>query len=114
MTDEEVKRLALEALDYLKRGRKLPARLRRLSSICNDCESPKREWYMVSNEMWRKVNPAVHGHLCLSCLEKRLGRPLRQSDFGEDGISDEDNVAQTIFQTTVKPWPNLSQTVAKL
>lgn len=89
MTDKEVKKLNREALSYLERGRRIPAKLLARMNVCNHCESPKREWYMVSNAMWQKVNPARHGHLCLSCLEKRLGRPLRRSDFGDEGVMDE-------------------------
>jgi hypothetical protein len=87
MTDAEVKRLALEELDYLTRGRKLPARFRSVGSFCNECESPRREWYHMRNDVWQKVNPVRHGHLCIPCLksraQKRLGRPLRRGDFGQ-------------------------------
>jgi hypothetical protein len=52
--------------------------------ICGDCEQPKREWYQATNEVWRKANPSIwHEHLCLACLSKGLGRPLRRIDFGE-------------------------------
>ena len=59
-------------------------------NVCNVCEQPKREWYMMRNDAWQKVNPVRHGHLCLACLKKRLGRPLRRSDFGRDGVTDGD------------------------
>ena len=89
MTDAEVKRLALEELDYLKRGRKLPAGFRSVGSFCNECEQPRREWYYMRNDLWQKANPVRHGHLCLACLRKRLGRPLKRADFGQQP-SDED------------------------
>jgi hypothetical protein len=83
MTDAEVKKLHMEALSYLKRGRKIPAKLEARMNVCNECEQPKREWYYMRNDLWKKVNPVRHGHLCLACLRKRLGRPLRRRDFGQ-------------------------------
>lgn len=89
MTDAEVKRLALEALDYLKSGRRIPPKLAARMNVCNECEQPRREWYYMRNDLWQKANPVRHGHLCLACLRKRLGRPLKLADFGQQP-SDED------------------------
>ena len=52
--------------------------------ICMDCKvntSDINEYYMVDNEIWRKVNPRKEGMLCIGCLENRLGRILIKSDF---------------------------------
>ena len=89
MTDTEVKEVHMKALSYLKRGKKVPAKLEARMNICNECESPRREWYHANNDVWRKANPVRHGHLCLSCLAKRLGRPLTRADFGDEPV-DED------------------------
>lgn len=48
---------------------------------CMDCRDPEPEYYMVWSELWQKAVPDGKGELCFSCLGKRLGRPLRQSDF---------------------------------
>jgi hypothetical protein len=48
---------------------------------CMDCHEPEPEYYMVWNDLWKKAVPDGAGQLCFSCLGKRLGRPLRQSDF---------------------------------
>lgn len=43
---------------------------------CLDCASDMLvidEYYMVHHELWRSVVPDVKGHLCLGCLENRLG-----------------------------------------
>jgi hypothetical protein len=89
MTDAEVRKLNAKALWHVKRGRDIPPKLLARMNVCNACEQPKREWYMMRNDVWQKVNPARHGHLCLSCLEKRLGRALRRSDFADGEVLDE-------------------------
>ncbi len=101
MTDAEVKRLALEQLDYVKRGRMPPASFRSVGSFCNECEQPRREWYHVSNDVWRKANPVRLGHLCLSCLAKRLGRPLTRADFGDEPV-DEDGYKISLSPRSMK------------
>ena len=95
MTDSEVKKLRIEVLSFLKRGRKIPAKLAARMNVCNECESPRREWYMLRNDLWRIVNPVRHGHLCIECLQRRakerLGRPLRRRDFGDPPIDEDCN-----------------------
>jgi hypothetical protein len=97
MTDAEVETLHIEARSFLKRGRRIPPKLAARMNVCNECEQPRREHYMLRNDLWQIVNPVRHGHLCLSCLQRRakerLGRRLRQSDFGPDGVIDEDGNA---------------------
>ena len=53
--------------------------------ICRDCRTNTfHEYYMVNNDLW---DTAVRGlkrmMLCVSCLEKRLGRKLVPTDFTE-------------------------------
>ena len=48
---------------------------------CMDCRTSEPEYYMVWDKLWEKAVPDGAGQLCFSCLGKRLGRPLRQSDF---------------------------------
>jgi hypothetical protein len=65
-------------------------------SICVDCgidtcpTTAKRgcrhkarwEYYMVHDVVWAKAGmDSDGGHLCIGCLEKRLGRMLRPRDF---------------------------------
>lgn len=79
------------------------------SSICLDCglDTSKvfGQYYMIHDDLWLKAVPDVDGQLCLDCLSKRLGRPLKDEDFAitpvemekrmlaflenEDGIIDE-------------------------
>src|SRR5580658_8479440 len=52
--------------------------------LCLDCSKDTfDEYYGVRNYLWRRaVNRSQrHGMLCLSCLERRLGRVLRLEDF---------------------------------
>lgn len=51
---------------------------------CLDCgidTSIIDHYYMLSDELWRSVNPGNDGMLCLWCLESRLNRPLCWDDF---------------------------------
>lgn len=52
--------------------------------LCLDCQvdtSEIGEYYMVHFELWRKINPADKGMLCIGCVEERLGRFLIPTDF---------------------------------
>src|SRR4029079_18223886 len=41
------------------------------------------DWYLVSDAIWiDQFGLGWRGHLCLACVEKRLGRKLRLPDFG--------------------------------
>jgi hypothetical protein len=76
----------------------------RPKSLCADCGSDtapctgkrgcrhigKWEHYMVKNSVWRRAG-LRHGFLCIGCLEGRLGRSLRPSDFTAAPINDRDN-----------------------
>jgi hypothetical protein len=51
---------------------------------CLDCRintDAIDEYYMLRNEVWTEVNPEIDGHLCISCVERRLGRILTPADF---------------------------------
>lgn len=39
------------------------------------------EYYMVNTDLWLQANPDYEGMLCITCLEKRLGRTLKAKDF---------------------------------
>jgi len=52
--------------------------------LCLDCSKDTfDEYYGVRNHLWRRAvdRSQRHGMLCLSCLERRLGRYLRLEDF---------------------------------
>lgn len=45
----------------------------------------KWEHYMVHNEIWEEAGMSPDdGHLCIGCLEKRIGRRLQPNDFKPD------------------------------
>ena len=53
---------------------------------CVDCKN-KTEAYFVKDEIWDLVPKTKRkGSICLSCLEKRLGRKLKKSDFKNSDI----------------------------
>ncbi len=52
--------------------------------FCLDCSKDTfNEYYGVHNHLWRQAvdRSQRHGMLCLSCLERRLGRHLQPEDF---------------------------------
>lgn len=55
----------------------------RVRFTCEDCGEYDYKMYMVNKDLWVK-----HGNkektLCMSCLEKRLGRKLTKDDFEEN------------------------------
>jgi hypothetical protein len=54
---------------------------------CLDCgiDCTKGDWYMVRDEVWAATGLGPgDGVLCLADLRRRLGRPLRLDDFGDD------------------------------
>ena len=51
---------------------------------CVDCgkDTGGGEYYTVDDDLWAASGMEPHGGmLCLSCLEKRIGRPLTEEDF---------------------------------
>lgn len=47
-------------------------------SLCTFCID---EYYGLHKWLWVLINPEVKGMLCISCVEKRLGRELTIADF---------------------------------
>ena len=52
---------------------------------CLDCnkntfETSEKDYYMLTHELWYGLGMS-DGMLCISCVEKRLGRVLRPEDL---------------------------------
>jgi hypothetical protein len=50
---------------------------------CVDCGKPTfqtTDYYMVKNELWKRFGVGEE-MLCISCLEKRMGRKLTKEDL---------------------------------
>jgi hypothetical protein len=56
---------------------------------CKDCGCDYDESYMVHERIW-KAHGVGEGHLCVGCLEKRIGRQLRRQDFTNAPINEID------------------------
>lgn len=64
-------------------------------TYCRDCgedtlsDEPEAatEWYMVHDGLWRAAGMRG-GHLCVGCLESRLGRQLSRADFTDSRLHD--------------------------
>lgn len=52
--------------------------------FCHDCSintfNGNHNYYMVQDKLWEKHGPK-EGMLCITCLEKRIGRKLEFEDF---------------------------------
>jgi hypothetical protein len=60
----------------------MAATLRDQVAVCIDCGIDtvrNREYYMLHDAVWLEANP--DGMLCVVCVERRLERQLRPSDF---------------------------------
>ena len=50
--------------------------------FCCDCLEENMAFPgMVKTEFWVKAFPSYKGRICVPCLEKRLGHPLKEEDF---------------------------------
>jgi hypothetical protein len=57
---------------------------------CLDCgeDTHPLEWYTVWDHIWAEAGMHTHGGwLCIGCLERRLLRRLRRSDFPDVPIN---------------------------
>lgn len=57
---------------------------------CLDCKintDAIDEYYMLQNEVWAEANPKIDGKLCISCVERRIGRTLTAADFTSGKIN---------------------------
>jgi hypothetical protein len=58
--------------------------------FCLDCDADtyvNQQYYMLKDELWKKINPSIDGMLCLPCVEKRLRRSLTRKDFKRGAIN---------------------------
>jgi hypothetical protein len=100
MTDAEFKKLVAETMEHLHAGRRIPKKLdARWPKGCRDCGCDEPEFFMADRDIWIKAGRigTAHGVLCLSCFEKRLGRPLRDSDI-PNGITTEYDDGMTVSE----------------
>lgn len=51
---------------------------------CMDCNVDTDaigEYFMLQHHLWTRIHPDRIGHLCVGCVETRLGRTLTAADF---------------------------------
>lgn len=51
---------------------------------CRDCGIDPVYIYMIKHETWYGLGLGSRDNLCIPCLSKRLGRPLKDSDFTDE------------------------------
>lgn len=66
-----------------------------LKDPCSNCGkrmSYHRHYVMIRNRLWSRVCRVLgihrHGLACVPCVERGLGRPLRQRDLTECPVND--------------------------
>ena len=59
---------------------------------CEDCGDPNYQMYMVNDNIWNEYGNNSNT-LCMSCLEKRMGRKLTKDDFSQhkDALTNQHN-----------------------
>lgn len=60
---------------------------------CMDCDVHTvdiDEYYMLKKEIWLSIVPEDRGMLCISCVDKRLGRKLTPEDFSDCLLNEEE------------------------
>lgn len=65
--------------------------------LCVDCDTDtKYEHYFAKNDVWfGEAKMGEAGMLCIGCLEKRIGRLLKASDFTSAHINDPRRYSKT-------------------
>lgn len=67
----------------------------RIDWSCADCGvdtdnvdgQGRDEYYMLHRDLWLEINPNDAGHLCIGCVENRLGRRLTRADFTDAPVN---------------------------
>jgi hypothetical protein len=57
---------------------------------CVDCgvdTDAIHEYYMLHHAVWQQATDDTAGHLCIGCLELRLGRTLTAADFTDRNVN---------------------------
>jgi hypothetical protein len=65
---------------------------------CADCgidTDAIDEYYMVRDDVWGTAAGGVDGHLCIECLERRLGRSLHSGDFTDRPVNTSDRLRRS-------------------
>lgn len=62
---------------------------------CMDCpeDTLGGDYYMIHKELWDRVHWSPFGMLCLPCLEQRVGRRLKLTDFTDAPINSHPRIA---------------------
>lgn len=53
------------------------------------------EYYVLHNDLWAHVHPDIDGHLCVGCVECRIGRKLTAADFADAHINTTDKLRRS-------------------
>lgn len=71
------------------------------AQLCYDCEEHDIDYYMVKNAIWDEYGVGDY-YLCISCLEKRVGRELTAEDFTDCLANDDCKRVQEIRNSKYK------------
>lgn len=70
-------------MKHLKSYKIFEYKILKKNKFCVDCGIEDPELYFINNDIWFRYVPKSKQSrvLCLSCLQKRVGRDLKKSDF---------------------------------
>lgn len=52
-----------------------------LCTCGKDCSVDNKDYYMLNDDLWLKINGKDEGMLCMDCVEQKLGRKLEATDI---------------------------------
>lgn len=77
--------------------------------FCADCgyDTCKRHYYMLKSDLWKRIVPEdfCNVMLCLDCVEDRLGRWLKPSDFSDARVNAIMSLLSEDVDIRVNYWP---------
>jgi hypothetical protein len=87
---EEAQEAASRLVQLLHLQKRLTLALTNKTHACADCSvntSDIDEYYMVHDAIWAESLVAPDAMLCIKCLEARIGRQLKPTDFTDAPIN---------------------------
>ena len=56
-----------------------------------DCMENPKDYYMLEDEVWLRINGHSEGMLCVDCVEERLGHKLKAEEILRCELTEEYN-----------------------
>jgi len=67
---------------------------------CDECEKQNFVMVILTDDLWKSICKTRREHLCLACMEGRLGRPITFDDLRDNQVRDDMLMAILIANQT--------------